>query len=233
MDHHLVWQWPPLMLTKCPISFPQLHSIFTISCFFHFCLCEVNLHTYLTIWLSSCPVGIFLRSSPLIAKISILSKVSHLKMAKSKINSYHIRRVWRRSWSAWAYAHSRSCFTLASSRIRSCSRRYSSLASWRALMVSMICCKVGASLLSDLNNPCLVFLISQNAQSQMWMGSSFIESHSGRQMFSSIGLGWIEWASSTSDLSPIGAPRYCSTGTMGALPVDHTPTIKSVRAFKL
>ena len=52
-------------------------------------------------------------------------------------------------------------------------------------------------------------------------------------MFSLVDLGWMEWASSSSDMSPIGAPRCCSIGTNGTLPVDHTPTIKSVRAFKL
>ena len=44
------------------ISIP--HCIPSISLyidFFHLCLCAVNLHTYLTIWLSSCPVGIFHR----------------------------------------------------------------------------------------------------------------------------------------------------------------------------
>ena len=43
-------------------------------------------------------------------------------------------------------------------------------------------------------------------------------------MFSPVDLKQIEWAGSSSNL--------CSTGTKGALPVDHTLTIKSVRAFK-
>jgi len=52
-------------------------------------------------------------------------------------------------------------------------------------------------------------------------------------MFLPIDLRWIRWASSSSDLSPIGAPRYRSTRTKGVLPVDHTPTIKSARAYKI
>jgi len=50
---------------------------------------EVNLHTYLTIWLSSCPVGIFSRSHTLIVKIQIINKVSSLKWATVK--STHIK----------------------------------------------------------------------------------------------------------------------------------------------
>jgi len=52
-------------------------------------------------------------------------------------------------------------------------------------------------------------------------------------VFSLVDIVWIEWASSTFDLFPIGASKYRSSGTKGVLPVDHTPTIKSVRAFKL
>ena len=73
---------PPLMLTLPPFQFRN-SILFSAYLVFHLCL-----HTYLTIWLSSCSVGIFLRSSPLIVKISILSKVSHLKMVKSKIKSH-------------------------------------------------------------------------------------------------------------------------------------------------
>jgi len=51
-------------------------------------------------------------------------------------------------------------------------------------------------------------------------------------MFSPDDVGQIEWACSSSDLSPIGALRCCSTGIKGAILVDHIPTIKSVRAFK-
>jgi len=51
-------------------------------------------------------------------------------------------------------------------------------------MVSIICCKAGASLPSDPNGPCLVFLITWNAQSQIWVGSGFIGPHGGCQMFS-------------------------------------------------
>jgi len=57
------------------IDFPFLHL-------------KVNLHTYLTTWLSSCPVGIFPRSHHIIAKISIISKVSPLKW--NHLKSTHI-----------------------------------------------------------------------------------------------------------------------------------------------
>ena len=43
--------------------------------------------------------------------------------------------------------------------IHSYSRLCSLLASWRALVASMSCCKMGESLPSDLYGPCLVFLI--------------------------------------------------------------------------
>ena len=53
---------------------------------------EVNLHTYLTTWLNSCPVGIFPRFHHFIVKISILSKVSHLKW--NHLNSTHHVVFW-------------------------------------------------------------------------------------------------------------------------------------------
>jgi len=49
---------------------------------------EVNLHTYLTTWLSSCLVGIFPRSHLTFAKIQIINKVSPLKWTNLK--STHI-----------------------------------------------------------------------------------------------------------------------------------------------
>ena len=50
---------------------------------------EVNLQTYLTTWLSSCSVGIFPRSHPIIAKTQIINKVSPLKWKNLK--STHTR----------------------------------------------------------------------------------------------------------------------------------------------
>ena len=64
---------PSLMLTLIPFQFCNCIS-FSPYLVLHLCLCEVNLHTYLTIWLSLCPVGIFRRSSPIIVKISTLCK---------------------------------------------------------------------------------------------------------------------------------------------------------------
>ena len=48
----------------------------------------MNAHTYLTTWLSSCPVRIFSRSHPLIVKIQSINKVSALKWTTLK--STHI-----------------------------------------------------------------------------------------------------------------------------------------------
>ena len=59
-------------------QFPQCIIIVTLY-WFSFLPLEVNLHTYLTTCLCSCPVGIFPRSNHIIAKISITSKVSPLK----------------------------------------------------------------------------------------------------------------------------------------------------------
>jgi len=38
---------------------------------------------------------------------------------------------------------------------------------------------------------------------------------------------------SVSSLTPLDAMEQCSAGTEGALPVDHTSTIKSMRAYKI
>jgi len=51
--------------------------------------------------------------------------------------------------------------------------------------------------------------------------------------FSSVDLEQIEWTSSSSTLSPIVALGCRFVGTKEDLPVDHTPTIKSVRTFKI
>jgi len=67
----------------------------------------------------------------------------------------------------------------------------------------------------------------------MQMGSSFIGPYSGRQMFSPIGL-LLDWMErSASSLSPLGALEQLSDETEGSLPVDHTPMIKWVRAYKI
>ena len=54
---------------------------------------EVNLQTYLTTWLSSCPVGILPKSHLIIAKIQITNKVSPLKWTNLKLT--HI--MWYQS----------------------------------------------------------------------------------------------------------------------------------------
>ena len=104
-------------------------------------------------------------SSSLVLRSSLLAYAcSSIILWEASISA--IRHAWfncvfsrRCSWSARAYA--RSCFFsfIASSQICTCSHRYSSFASWRALMVSIICCKAGASPPSDPCVPCLVLLI--------------------------------------------------------------------------
>ena len=54
-----------------------------------FWLLEVNLHTYLTTWLSSCPVGIFSRSHTIIVKIQNHKQSVTIKWTTLK--STHIR----------------------------------------------------------------------------------------------------------------------------------------------
>jgi len=93
--------------------------------------------------------------------------------------------------------------------------------------------KAGTSLPSDPNRPCLVFLITSEGLVANVVGIKFIGPHGGCQMLSPIDLSQTEWASSSFALSPIIAPRCHFIGTKGALPVDHTTMIKSVRAFKI
>ena len=52
---------------------------------FHLCLYEVHIHTYLTTWLSSCPMGIFLRCSPLIVKNHVLAGRLACRLTLTKI----------------------------------------------------------------------------------------------------------------------------------------------------
>ena len=137
-----------------------------------------------------------------------------------------------RSCRSFCSAHA-SCSALASSWIRSCSLRYSSFASWKTLMDSMSCCKARASLPLDPNRPCLVFLIMSEGSVTNVDGIKYYRAARRRQMFSLVDLGRIGWASSSLLLSPFGAPRCRSTGTKWVLRVDHTPTIKLVRAYKI
>jgi len=67
----------------------------------------------------------------------------------------------------------------------------------------------------------------------MRMGSSFTGSDGVRQMFLPVDLGLTGWANSASSLSPFGALEQRSAVTEGALPIDHTSMIKSVRAYKI
>ena len=67
----------------------------------------------------------------------------------------------------------------------------------------------------------------------MWMQLGFIGPHGGSQMFSAVDLGLTGLTSSASSMSPPNTLEQRSIETEGALPVDHTPTIKSVRAYKI
>jgi len=159
-----------------------------------------------------CRCKLLRNSSLLLRNSSLACACSSIVIRKASISA--IRWAWRRSWSARASTRSRSCSALASSEIRSCSRQYYSFASWRAFMASMICCKAGALLPSDLIGPCLVFLITWDAQSQMWVGLGFIGPHGAYQMFSSVDLGRTRWWAML-DLSSMDAPRCCCFVTEG------------------
>ena len=65
----------------------------------------------------------------------------------------------------------------------------------------------------------------------MSMGSGLNVPHIRCQMFLPVDLRWTGWASFAFSLSPLGALEQRSIETDGALLVDHTPTIKSVRAY--
>jgi len=100
-------------------------------------------------------------------------------------------------------------------------------------MVSMSCCKVGASLPSDPYGPCLVFLITSESSNTIVDGSSFICPTVGAKCSCRLTFGLTRWASSASNLPLFGALEQRSVETEGALPVDQTSTIKSVRAYEI
>jgi len=83
-----------LHLMFFPFSQFTFIIIITILCF-SLCPLEVNLHTYLTTWLSLYPVGIFFGLSPyLLISKSLYKRVTH-KICNLKINSHQVIRV---SW---------------------------------------------------------------------------------------------------------------------------------------
>ena len=81
-------RFPSCYHVSFPVFYIPHHTSFSPYNVFFLLPLEVNLHTYLTTWLSSCPVGIFPRSHHIIVKISIISKVSPLKW--NIIKSTHI-----------------------------------------------------------------------------------------------------------------------------------------------
>jgi len=52
-------------------------------------------------------------------------------------------------------------------------------------------------------------------------------------MFLLVGIGLTSGASFVSSLFPPDALEQCSAEKEGTLPVDHTPTIKSVKTYKI
>ena len=102
--------------------------------------------------------------------------------------------------------------------------------------MSMTCCKVGTSLPLDPIGPFLVFLISLESfeHERGWdqvLSSPMVGAKCSRQ------LTYVE--SSSSNLSPLDsvmrllvALERGSVGSEETLPVDHTLTIKLVRAYE-
>jgi len=72
----------------------------------------------------------------------------------------------------------RACSTQTSTKSLSWSALDDATVSWRVLIVSMSCCMV-MSPPSCPDEPCLVFLISPDSFSQLWMGPGFIGPHGG------------------------------------------------------
>ena len=71
------------------------HHCHHLILWFSLCPLEVNFHTYLTTWLSSCLVGIFFGFLTIIVNPKFINKRVTHKMCNLKINSYHVVfRVW-------------------------------------------------------------------------------------------------------------------------------------------
>jgi len=155
-------------------------------------------------------------SSLVFRSFSLAYACSSIAIREAPISS--MRRAWLKRVSSWR----RSWLAQASSRIRSYSRRYSSFSSWRALMVSIICCKTGTSPSPYPSSPALVFLITSEGLVVNMDGIRFYRA-----------LRWepnvlASWLRSVSEMS---SALTCLHVMLWY--VDHTPTIKSLRAFKL
>jgi len=97
-------------------------------------------------------------------------------------------------------------------------------------MASMSCCKAGASLPSDSNRPCLVFLITLEGSVGNVDGINF---YRAPRWAPNVLVGLNGQSPLLICLQLVLQGTRCSTGTKGALPVDHTLAIKSVRTFKI
>jgi len=102
---------PPLFFFTLAISFIvfrplssylAINFVFIIihhlNCVFSLCSFEENLHTYLTTWLSSCPVTIFTKSHHILLIKIIIQSENPKNMCHSKINSHQFvkeREAWR------------------------------------------------------------------------------------------------------------------------------------------
>ena len=71
-----------LVYVLCSLIFPSL-------CFL-FCSLKENLHTYLTSWLSLCPVAIFFEIITIIVNPKFINKRVTHKMCNPKINSHQV-----------------------------------------------------------------------------------------------------------------------------------------------
>jgi len=98
-------------------------------------------------------------------------------------------------------------------------------------MAPMSCCKEGASLSSDPDSTCLVFLITSEGSIMNVDGIRFYRAPRWVQnvLASRPRLDLIE--SSASDLSPLVALELNFVETQRALLVDKILTIKSVKAY--
>ena len=81
--------------TEVPSTHVQVIHHHLIFCF-SLCPLEVNIHNYLTIWLSSCPVGIFFGFITIIVNLKTHKQRLTYKMCNPKFNVHHIYSLGRK-----------------------------------------------------------------------------------------------------------------------------------------
>ena len=166
-------------------------------------------------------------SSLVLCNSSLACACSSIALREATISA--IRRVWFNCVSSWR----RSWSAIASSRIRSCSRPYSSIFSLRALMASIICCKVEASPPSDPCIPCLMIFITSNCLDVNAGGVKFYRA----PRWAPNGLAYWprpDLEELQTEATFLGMLNRAEDALWRrGLHLLITPTIKSVRAFKL